>query len=279
MTNTSLENLLFHVPQMDCPAEEQLVRMQLGGREAVKRLAFDLEQRTVAVTHQGDGAEIERLMHELNLGAALVERRPADSAALADELAADLAGNARQRKLLVVVLLINAALFVVELGAGLLAGSMGLVADSLDMLADALVYGLSLYAVGKAAGRKRAVARTSGYFQLGLALFGLVEVLRRFLGAGDEPSFSLMIGVSLLALGGNVASLYVLRRAASEEVHMKASWIFTTNDVLVNLGVIAAGILVFVTGSKLPDLVVGAVVFCLVAYGAWRILKLARGGG
>lgn len=248
------------------------MRMQLGGHAHVKRLTFGLQQRTVVVTHDGDAAEIERLMDELNLGAALVERRAAVEPATDD----DLAGEVRQRQFLIIVLLINAVLFAVELGAGWLAGSMGLVADSLDMLADALVYGLSLYAVGRAAQHKRAVARVSGYFQLGLAAFGLVEVLRRFLGAGDEPSFSLMIGISLLALAGNLASLMVLQRAASQEVHMKASWIFTTNDVLVNLGVIAAGVLVFATGSKLPDLLVGTVVFCLVSHGAWRILKLAR---
>lgn len=274
MEDQTLATLRFHVAHMDCPAEEQLVRMQLAGNDAVKRLAFDLQARTVVVTHAGDEAEIERQMQALNLGAMVVERSQADAATLANELSSDLAGEARQRKFLLIVLAINAALFVVELGAGWLAGSLGLVADSLDMLADALVYGLSLYAVGKAARHKRAVAQISGWFQLSLAVFGLVEVVRRFLGAGEEPNFSLMIGISLLALAGNVASLLVLQRAASREVHMQASWIFTTNDVLVNLGVIVAGALVAVTGSQWPDLVVGAAVFCLVAYGAWRILKL-----
>jgi len=279
MPHSTLEQLLFHVPQMDCPAEEQLVRMQLGGSKAVKHLAFDLQQRTVTVTvavpHDGDGAEVERLMQELGLGAALVERRVA-SAELAGDGAGDGAEDRRQRKFLIAVLLINAGLFAVELAAGLIAGSLGLVADSLDMLADALVYGLSLYAVGRTAVHKRQVARLSGYLQLGLAVFGLVEVVRRVLGAGEEPDYGLMIGISLLALAGNAASLLILARAASREVHMKASWIFTTNDVLANLGVIAAGVLVFVTGSKLPDLAVGGVVFCLVAYGAMRILRLAR---
>lgn len=269
MTNPPLEHLLFKVPQMDCAAEEQLVRMQLSSSADVKRLAFDLPQRTVVITHTGSSAAIERLMHELNLGASLVERSQIDEL----EPGTD---DDRQRKFLIIVLLINATLFAVELTAGIVASSMGLVADSLDMLADALVYGMSLFAVGKALQHKKRVARISGYFQLGLAVFGLVEVVRRFLGAGDEPSFALMIGISLLALAGNVASLLVLQRAANHEVHMKASWIFTTNDVLVNIGVIVAGVLVFMTGSKIPDLLVGAVVFCMVANGAFRILKLAR---
>ncbi|HEY1066498.1 MAG TPA: cation transporter, partial [Pirellulales bacterium] len=113
-------------------------------------------------------------------------------------------------------------------------------------------------------------------FQLALALFGVAEVVRRFTGAGDEPNFVWMIGMSCLALVANVASLWVLARADAREVHMQASWIFTTNDVLVNLAVIAAGVLVYATASSIPDLVVGAAVFCLVAYGALRILRLSR---
>ncbi len=144
------------------------------------------------------------------------------------------------------------------------------------MLADAIVYGLSLYAVGKAVTQKKQVARISGYFQLALAIFGMVEVLRRFLGAGDEPSFMLMIVISLIALAGNAASLLVLRRTQSQDAHIQASQIFTSNDVIVNIGVILAGILVFFTGSKIPDLVVGAAVFCLVGYGAFRILQLSK---
>jgi Co/Zn/Cd efflux system component len=264
-----MESMTFKVPQMDCAAEEQLVRMHLAEREDVQRLAFDLLNRTVVVTHSGDGAAIERAMRDLQLGAALVGREAVD------ELEPD-TSDERQRSLLIIVLLINAGLFVLELVTGLIAQSMGLVADSLDMLADAIVYSLSLYAVGKALTRKKQIARMSGYFQFALAVFGVIEVARRFLGAGDEPSFSLMIGISLVAFAGNVASLLVLQRTRSQEVHIRASWIFTTNDVLVNLGVMAAGVLVLVTGSKIPDLLVGAAVFCLVGYGAFRILKLSR---
>lgn len=269
MSTEQLEQVTFNVPQMDCSAEEHLVRMKLSDREEVKRLTFDLSGRTVAITHTGDVAGIEQALRELNLGASLVGREAVD------ELEPD-AGDAQQRKLLIIVLVINAALFVLEMATGFIAQSMGLVADSLDMLADALVYGLSLYAVGKAVTQKKRVARISGYFQLALALFGVIEVLRRFFGAGDEPGFALMIGISLIAFAGNVASLFVLRRTHSQDANIQASQIFTSNDVLVNLGVIIAGILVFFTDSKLPDLVVGAFVFCLVGYGAMRILSLSK---
>lgn len=271
MIDRLLGQLTFSVPQMDCAAEEQLVRMRLADRDDVKRLTFDLDRRTVVVTHAGDSAAIEQAMRDLNLGASLTGREAVD----ADDVELD-ANDAQERKLLIIVLLINAGLFLLELIAGFLANSMGLVADSLDMLADALVYGLSLYAVGKVVAHKKRVARISGYFQLFLAVFGIVEVLRRFFGAGEEVNFTLMIAISLIALAGNAASLVVLRRTRSQDANIKASQIFTSNDVLINIGVIVAGILVFVTSSNLPDLVVGAVVFFLVASGAFRILRLAK---
>lgn len=267
-----MQSMTFNVPGMDCAAEEQLVRMKLADQQEVKRLAFDLPNRILVVTHTGNGSEIQRLLDELQLGASLVEH---EQVADVDELQMNV-DDQQQRKLLVIVLVINFSLFVLELATGFLAQSMGLVADGLDMLADALVYGLSLYAVGKAVSQKKRIAKLSGYFQLFLAVFGVIEVLRRFFGAGHEPSFLLMIGISVVALIGNTASLIVLRRTQSQDVHIKASWIFTSNDVLVNIGVIVAAVLVFIMNSKIPDLVVGAVIFCLVGSGALRILKLSK---
>jgi Co/Zn/Cd efflux system component len=159
--------------------------------------------------------------------------------------------------------------------AGFLAGSMGLVADSLDMLADAIVYALSLMAVGAAASRKNQIARWSGYFQFGLAVLGLGEVVRRFLMAEGVPDVATMIGVAALALLGNVATLLILRRVRSGEAHVEASWIFTSNDIKVNGLVILSGGLVYVTASAVPDLVAGGFIFLIVARGAWRILSLS----
>lgn len=83
-----------------------------------------------------------------------------------------------------------------------------------------------------------------------------------------------MIGISLLALAGNVSCLLLLVRHRHGGAHMKASWIFSTNDVLANLGVMTAGALVAATGSRLPDLVIGTLVAALVLLGAVRILRL-----
>jgi len=144
------------------------------------------------------------------------------------------------------------------------------------MLADALVYGLALYAVGRAVTTQKRIARLSGYFQLALAVGGLLEVLRRFSSSEAEPNFGLMMGISLLALLGNSACLYLLNRSRSQQAHMQASQIFTSNDVIANVGVIVAGVLVYLTNSALPDLIIGLIVFVLVGRGAFRIFQLAK---
>jgi Co/Zn/Cd efflux system component len=170
------------------------------------------------------------------------------------------------------LLAINAVMFVVEIVAGWLAQSTGLIADSLDMFADAAVYGLALYAVGHA-GRQLGAARLSGWLQLLLALGVLAEVLRRWL-TGSAPEPLPMMGIALLALAANVTCMVLLAKHRDGGAHMKASWIFSTNDVLANLGVIVAGALVAWTGSNVPDLVIGTLIGLLVLNGARRILSL-----
>ncbi|HCB01968.1 MAG TPA: cation transporter, partial [Anaerolineae bacterium] len=146
----------------------------------------------------------------------------------------------------------------------------------LDMLADAIVYGLSLIAVGAAFARKKTVAKMSGYFQLFLALLGFFEVIRRFIGLEILPDFRTMIAVSFLALIANSVCLYLLQKSKNREVHIKATMIFTSNDVIINLGVIAAGFLVNWLKSGIPDLLIGAIVFVVVTRGAFKILSLAK---
>lgn len=258
----------FKITKMDCPSEEQMIRMKLEGITQIKELKFDIPNRMLEVVHEDDVTPIATSIDELDFDATRLGTADIEWTATKDQ--------GIQRKALWLILIINFGLFVVEIITGFIANSMGLVADSIDMLADSLVYGLSLYAVGSHLARKKMIARISGYFQLSLAVLGFVEVVRRFLGAGDMPVFQTMIVISLLALAGNVASLLVLQRAKTDEVHMKASMIFTSNDIIANLGVILAGGIVYFTQSKIPDLVIGAIVFLLVARGALRILKLAK---
>lgn len=124
--------------------------------------------------------------------------------------------------------------------------------------------------------RKKNIAKSAGYLQLTLAVFGFIEVIRRFLGMEAVPAFQTMIIISILALIGNGLCLYLLQKSKSKEAHMQASMIFTSNDVIVNLGVIVAGGLVYLTNSKYPDLIVGTIVFFIVGQGAFKILKLSK---
>ena len=264
-----MEKTIFEVKQMDCSAEEQLVRMQLEPLETITSLRFDLNQRIVTVYHDGGLEKIGSAINRLNLGSSQISTEFVDGVIETDQ-------DQEEYRLLWIVLLINAALFIGEFTFGLLSSSMGLIADSLDMLADAFVYGLSLFAVGSSIAHKKRVAHWSGLMQTGLALLGLVEVVRRFLLAEALPDFETMIVVSLLALTGNVICLVLLQRARSDEAHMQASMIFTSNDVIINISVIIAAVLVYQFESRLPDLIIGSIVFIIVLRGAWRILQLAR---
>lgn len=182
------------------------------------------------------------------------------------------ARNDQERHTLRIVLGINAVMFMFEIVLGWLAQSTGLIADSLDMLADALVYAISLYAVGRADALKDRAARLSGMLQIGLAVLVLADVLRRFL-YGSEPVSLLMMGVGTVALVANSICLALIARHRDGGVHMRASLIFSANDVIANLGVIISGGLVWLLGSRYPDLFIGFVIAGLVLYGGIRILR------
>ena len=259
----------LHITRMDCPSEEQMIRMKLQGDPVIHKLSFNIPGRTLTIYHDGSPQAVAGKVNELDLGSTLVASVEVESPAGVEE-------TFTQRKLLLTVILINFGCFILESVTGFLSGSMGLVADSLDMLADALVYGLALVAVGGTAVRKKNIARAAGYFQMTLAITGFAEVVRRFLGSDNPPAFTTMITISLIALAGNAITLWLLQKSKSDEPHMRASMIFTSNDIIINLGVILAAMLVYTTGSNKPDLIAGMVVFVIVIRGAFRILKLGK---
>ncbi|MDH5671076.1 MAG: cation transporter [Myxococcales bacterium] len=268
----ALQASTFVLPGMDCPSEERLVRLALEGVASVRELRFDLENRRLRVWHSGEAGALLSRLEPLGFGARLDGTVEASCEDLRP--ASDPAAEAR---VLGQLLAINAVMFVVELVLGIAAQSTGLIADSLDNFADAAVYGLSLHAVGRAASAQLGAARLSGWLQLTLALGALGEVARRAI-VGSEPVEALMIGVALVALMANLGCIALLAKHREGGAHLKASWIFSTNDALANLGVVLAGVLVAVTDSAWPDLVVGTAVGLLVLSGAVRILRLRSGG-
>ena len=243
--------------------------MKLDGVSSIANLDFDITNRKLTVFHKGQIDEIEQSILQLNLGGKLLTTEETDQIEFKE--------HKNQKKLLWTVLGINFAFFVIEMATGLISESMGLVADSLDMLADSFVYGISLFAIGGTLIKKKRIAKIAGYFQILLATIGFLEVLRRFFGAEKLPDFSTMIIVSIFALIANGICLYILQKSKSkDEAHMKASMIFTSNDVIINTGVIIAGLLVYWLNSNKPDLIIGTIVFVLVIQGALRILNLSK---
>jgi Co/Zn/Cd efflux system component len=251
---------------MDCPAEESLVRMALDGQ--AHGLEFDLLERTVSVWHAAPVEEIEARIARLGMGCERLASGPADGAPVAK-----VSDPAAERRALSWLLAINAAMFVIEGLAGWWAESSGLLADGLDMFADAAVYAVALYAVGRGAALQLKAARFAGWLQLllGLGLFG--QVAEHVLHGSTTVALAMM-GVSVLALIANVGCMWLIAGHRDGGAHMKASYIFTANDALANLGVIVAGGLVAWLGSPWPDWVVGSIIGAMVLAGAVRILRL-----
>ena len=185
-----------------------------------------------------------------------------------------------QRLVLWIALVLNAVMFVVEGGGGLLFHSAALLSDGLDMLSDAAVYALALVAIGRSALFKASAARFSGWALLLLGIGMLAEVVRRAF-AGAAPEGIGMIGIAAAALVVNVIVLRLLAAQRSAEVHMRAAWIFTRADVVANAAVILSGLAVLATGIAAFDLVVGAAIALYVMREAFEILgeaKEARAG-
>ena len=183
--------------------------------------------------------------------------------------------SARQRRVLRIVLALNLAMFVLEAGAGLLAASTALLADSADMLGDAIVYGVSLYAVGRGVRWQARAAALKGWL---MAAFGAAVLAQAALkiARGAVPEASVMGVVGLLALGANALCLTLLWRLRAEDVNMRSAWICSRNDVTANAAVLAAAGAVALTGSPWPDIIVGLAIAALFAGSAAGVLRDAR---
>ena len=180
-----------------------------------------------------------------------------------------------QSHVLIKLLAINAIMFVLELGMGLYAQSAGLIADAMDMLADAIVYAIGLYAVGRSVYQKENTALLSGWFQSGLGLLIIFDIIRRIF-FGSEPVSVFMMSVGTIALIANIICLKLIEAHRHGEVHMRASWIFSKNDVIANAGVVLGGALVWMLDSRWPDLIIGSLIALLVLNGARHIIQDAR---
>ena len=246
--------------------------MALSGLENIKMLSFDLSNRRLEIVHDGDIEPITQKLTTLGLGASIQETVAADPEII-NAVEGSAASTTQESRTLRWLLGINAVLFIVEMTTGLIAQSTGLIGESLDNFADAAVYGLALYAVGHSIKMQVRAAHLSGLLQLILAIGVLAEVVRRFV-FGSEPESQMMMIIAFIALIANTTCLLMISKHREGGAHMKASWIFSANDVLVNIGVITAGGLVAWTGTNYPDLIIGTIAGIIVLNGARRILAL-----
>jgi len=181
----------------------------------------------------------------------------------------------RYRKALWVALVLNALMFVVELGASWTSGSVSLLADSIDFFGDAGNYALSLAVLGmalsvrsKAAIFKAACMGAFGLFVLGKTFWNLQA------SVPPEPATMGVVGFAALAVNAGVALM--LCRFRSGDANMRSVWICSRNDALGNLAVLLAALGVFATGSAWPDLLVAGVMGALALSGSWTVLQHAR---
>ena len=180
----------------------------------------------------------------------------------------------RQRRILHVVLWINAVMFVVEFLAGVAGHSTALLSDSADMLGDALVYGVSLYAIARGPMWQTRAALLKGAIMAAFAAGIVVEVLLK-LARGVTPSADVMSGIGLLALAANAVVLAFLWRRRADDLNMRSVWLCSRNDVIANVAVLLAAAGVGLTGSPWPDIIVGLAIAGLFATSAVGVIRSA----
>jgi len=183
----------------------------------------------------------------------------------------------QQKRVLIIVLLINASMFVVEFSAGLISHSTALMADSLDMLADALIYAMGLFALERAEHWKNRAALTSGVFQMVLGAGILVQPIYLISTSNMPDAFNMGV-FGMMALIANSISFFLLMAYRDGDINMRATWLCTRNDMINNIGVLIAAGLVYWLSSPLPDIIIGVLIAFIVMRSAWAVIREAREG-
>jgi Co/Zn/Cd efflux system component len=178
----------------------------------------------------------------------------------------------RQSSTLRIVLGINAVMFIVELTAGLLSGSVSLLADSLDMLGDALVYGFSIFVVARGARMKAIAALFKGGIMAVFGFFVLGQAVYRIVFP-QIPVFEAIGAIGLLALAANSICFVLLWRHRADDINMSSVWLCSRNDIVANVSVLFAAAGVWLSGSGWPDILVGLALSALFLRSALFVLR------
>jgi len=179
-----------------------------------------------------------------------------------------------QRRVLYIVLWINAAMFLAESIAGLTANSTALLADSVDMLGDAIVYGFSLYVIQRGIVWQARAALLKGIIMAAFGVGVLMQVAVK-IAQGLTPTVQVMGAIGVLALAANLFCLILLWRRRGDDVNMRSAWICSRNDVVGNVGVLVAALAVGLTGSPWPDILIGLAVAGMFGRSAMQVIREA----
>lgn len=181
----------------------------------------------------------------------------------------------RYRRVLWIALVVNAAMFLVEIAGGVSSGSLSLLADAMDFAGDALNYGVSLAVLAAAVAWRARAAMLKAASMIGFGLFVLGSALWN-VWHGDVPNASTMSAVAVLALVANLSVAWMLYAFREGDANMRSVWLCTRNDAISNLAVMAAALGVFGTGTAWPDLGVAGLMAALALHGGWQVQRQAR---
>jgi Co/Zn/Cd efflux system component len=179
-----------------------------------------------------------------------------------------------QRRTLRIVLWVNAAMFIAESVAGLLANSTALFADSIDMLGDAVVYGFSLYVIGRGVVWQARAALLKGVIMAVFAIGVVVQVAVK-LAQALSPVVEAMGAVAVVAFAANLFCMTLLWRRRGDDINMQSAWMCSRNDVIGNVGVLVAAAAVAATASPWPDIVIGLLSAGVFGRSAFRVIRAA----
>jgi len=183
---------------------------------------------------------------------------------------------ARYRKILWIALLVNAAMFLVEIVAGVQSESLSLLADAVDFAGDAMNYAVSLAVLASALAWRARAAMLKALSMMGFGLYVLSAALWSVWNGG-MPLATTMGAIALVALVANIAVAWMLYAFREGDANMRSVWLCSRNDAIGNLAVFIAALGVFGTGSAWPDLAVASLMAALALHGGWTVLQQARG--
>jgi cation diffusion facilitator family transporter len=182
----------------------------------------------------------------------------------------------RYRRVLWVALVVNAAMFAIEIIGGIQSGSLSLLADAVDFAGDALNYGVSLAVLAAAVAWRARAALVKAASMMGFGLFVLGSAVWNA-WHGDVPTATTMGAVATLALAANLGVAWMLYAFREGDANMRSVWLCTRNDAISNLAVMTAALGVFGTGTAWPDLAVAGLMATLALHGGWQVMRQARG--